>query len=127
MKDIKPRNNTHKIRYFPKPKICQYCDSPVELKKYKGRFNYICSNKDCGARVGVAYGSLIPSGYLANKEIRELRYECHILSDSLWSNANERTQLYQNLGRTLHIENLHFGNLEKVDLERVIKLLKKIK
>lgn len=71
--------------------VCPYCHEQAELKDSSAIYGtsyglvWICRNfPKCDSYVGVHQGTTTPKGTLANRELRELRKECHALFDPLW-------------------------------------------
>lgn len=121
-----------KIDKYPVPTCCPYCNSKViytsnaEIygKEYGNGRCYKCTS--CDAYVGVHDGTDIPLGLLANKELRELKKQCHTLFDPVWkqNKSIKRKQAYQQLANALEIpiKECHFGWFNK-DLLSQAKLI----
>jgi len=115
-----------RIDYYPIPIICPYCNSPVIFtsneeiygRRYGNGMCYKCTK--CDSYVGVHTGTKIPLGRLANKELRELKKECHSLFDPVWQkNKNiARGTAYKRLAELLEISvnECHFGWFDKETL-----------
>ncbi|MCM3273768.1 zinc-finger-containing protein [Paenibacillus elgii] len=88
---------------------------------------YKCTN--CDAYVGVHTGTKIPLGRLADRELRDLKKECHALFDPVWKeNKNiKREQAYGRLASVLGIphEECHFGWFDKNMLHKAKVILLK--
>lgn len=121
-----------KVVNYPIPEICPYCGSPVIFtsnaviygKQYGGGMCYKCVN--CDSYVGVHKGTNVPLGILANKELRELKKECHALFDPLWkSNKMTRKEAYGYLANLLSIsiDECHFGWFSKEMLQKAKNVL----
>jgi len=125
-----------KINYYPIPTVCPYCNSPVIFtsnvaiygKQYGNGMCYKCIN--CDSYVGVHTGTNIPLGILANKELRELKKECHTLFDPIWQNNKniKRTDAYKMLAKLLDIpvNECHFGWFDKETLYKAKEILSRI-
>ena len=88
---------------------------------------YKCTN--CDAYVGVHTGTRIPLGRIANKELRELKKECHALFDPAWQ-GNKRLTRGKAYGRLatllgIPIEECHFGWFDKDTLCRAKEIMSK--
>ena len=124
--------NKH-IHSYPIPTICDYCDSSVVLssnaeiygKEYGSGKCYRCTS--CDAYVGVHKGTVIPYGRLADKELRDLKMECHKLFDPAWINNkwNSRQQAYGKLATLLEvpIEKCHFGFFDRDTLKYCLEIM----
>ena len=110
---------------------CPYCNKSAKWtsndvvygRKYGKSFMcYWC--KDCDAYVGCHNNTQKPLGIMANKELRELRIECHNLFDILWRNGEmTRKQAYSYLKEKTGIK--HIGGTNKEECFKVIKNLSK--
>lgn len=111
-----------KYEYYPIPTKCPYCDSEVIFtsnseiygKEYGNGKCYKCTK--CNSYVGVHSGTKIPLGRIANKELRELKKECHALFDPLWKSGRiTRNDGYKSLAKALNIphKDCHFGWFDK--------------
>lgn len=121
------------IDFYPIPTECPYCGSSVILtsnttiygKPYGNGKCYKCTG--CDAYVGVHTGTNIPLGRLANKELRELKKECHALFDKAWRDNKtlNRRSAYKCLAKMLEIPvgKCHFGWFDKVLLCEAKKIL----
>lgn len=108
---------------------CPFCNTRaawVENKELYGRnygksyMMYLC--KPCDAYVGCHQNSRQPLGSMADKELRELRKQCHALLDPLWKNKEMSRQvayalLYQKTGTK------HIGWTDKEDCLKIIQTL----
>lgn len=104
------------IKFEKHPKRCPLCDGKVEYvsnskiygKEYGNGKCYKCIK--CGAYVGVHNNTDIALGILANKEMRQLKIQCHNYFDKLWRNKKERNELYYKLSKLMNIskEHCHF-------------------
>ena len=91
--------------------ICPNCGSPVSLKNSEIVYGkdygwiYLCDNyPTCNSFVGTHRGTIKPLGTLANKELRELRKECHRLFDLRWkSGIMNRKQAYKLLQEIMNL------------------------
>jgi hypothetical protein len=128
-------------KYFPDG--CNVCkqnksviltDSTIVYGSSYGMI-YYCTN--CKAYVGVHssknnnYGEInAPKGFLADKQMRELRKLAHQYFDPLWQNTKlSRKGAYQVLQRVtgVPIERAHIAMLTKTELNALIKYLKNLK
>jgi hypothetical protein len=121
------------IDKYPIPKNCPYCDGQVIFtsnaaiygREYGGGRCYKCTC--CDAYVGTHGQSNIPLGRLANRELRELKKECHALFDPVWKkNKNiNREHAYGRLANKLDISinECHFGWFDKEMLLRAKTIL----
>jgi DNA-directed RNA polymerase subunit RPC12/RpoP len=122
-----------KIDKYPIPITCPYCSSDVIYtsnaaiysKEYGNGRVYKCTG--CDAYVGVHTGTDIPLGRLANKELRQLKKQCHALFDPTWKGKKvRRHQAYSMMGTRLGISTneCHFGWFDKDLLLKAIEILK---
>lgn len=107
----------HKIdqrSIMPAPTKCRFCNSDVEYtshaKIYGGRtfsdwpYIYLCTNKSCGASVGVHSGTTHPLGTLADKPTKEARKRAHAQFDPIWKEKlMKRGEAYKWLADKLDI------------------------
>ena len=120
------------IRFEERPKICPFCSGKVEYTsnseiygiEYGNGKCYLC--KKCDSYVGVHTGTDIALGIMANKEMRQLKKQCHNIFDKLWKNGKERNQLYYKLSKLMSIDrkHCHFGHFDIEELEQALKILK---
>lgn len=126
------------IDLYPIPTVCPYCGSPVFLtsnaevygKAYGNGKCYKCTV--CDSYVGVhdhkVNGAYIPLGRLANRELRELKKQCHALFDPTWQKDKRlnRDKAYGRLANRLGIpiEECHFGWFDKDRLLRALEILR---
>lgn len=118
---------------YPIPTTCPYCGGGVAYasnaviygREYGNGRCYICVK--CDAYVGVHNRTNIPLGRLANRELRELKKECHALFDPVWKqNKNiKREHAYGRLANLLNIpiNECHFGWFDKGMLLRAKAIL----
>ena len=86
------------IDRYPVPIVCPYCNSSVIFtsnaeiygRQYGNGMCYKCT--ECNSYVGVHTGTKIPLGRLADKELRELKKECHSLFDPVWQKNKNITR-----------------------------------
>lgn len=123
-----------KINKYPIPTKCPYCGSKVIYtsnakiygKEYGNGKCYKCIN--CDAYVGVHTGTDIPLGRIANKELRQLKKQCHDLFDRTWTKEkHNRQQKYKELANYLKIpqQECHFGWFDKEMLIKSLEYLKR--
>jgi len=105
----------HTAKFFTDGLTCPYCKKVAVWCNNKERYgkqygdSYMCYwCKDCDSYVGCHQNSKKPLGSMANKELRQLRIQCHSLIDNLWKNGKmSRKEMYRMLsdkfGRTVHI------------------------
>lgn len=121
-----------RIASYPVPVICSYCSSEVIYtsnaviygKEYGNGRVYKCTG--CDAYVGVHTGTDIPLGRLANKELRQLKKQCHALFDPTWKAKKiKRRQAYSILAMRIGIpvNECHFGWFDKDLLIKAIEVL----
>lgn len=120
------------IKFEKRPKICPFCgnkviytsNSLVYGKEYRNGKCYLCKN--CYAYTGVHTGTDIAVGILANKEMRNLKIQCHDIFDKLWTNNKERNQLYKKLAERMNIDrkHCHFGHFDIKELQKALEILK---
>ena len=120
------------IKYEKYPQKCPFCNSPVVYtsnaeiygKEYGNGKCYIC--KKCKAYTGVHNNTNIALGILANKEMRNLKIQCHTIFDKLWKNSKERNELYYKLSNLMNIEreHCHFGHFDLQELRQALNILK---
>lgn len=123
------------IDAYPIPTQCPYCNEAVRYtsnaevygREYGNGRCYKCEG--CDAYVGVHTGTRIPLGRLANKELRELKMQCHALFDPVWKlNKNiRREQAYGRLANILNIpkKECHFGWFDRDMLLRAMTIVDK--
>ena len=108
--------------------ICQYCGEPAEYIDSKYYYSngvsygmiYWCKKDD--AMVGTHKNSGKPLGSLANKELRELRKECHVMFDKLWKDGEmTRKEAYRRLEERLGIKHIAWTTNEEA--KRIIEFL----
>ncbi len=109
--------------------VCPYCGNEAvwcENKAIYGRnygksyMCYYCKKDD--AYVGCHQNSREPLGTMANKELRELRKQCHKLFDPLWKTGKmTRPQAYEYLYEKTKVNHIAWTNKE--DCLRIIKNL----
>jgi len=123
------------IDSYPIPNTCPYCNSPVIFtsnaeiygRQYGNGMCYKCTV--CDTYVGVHTGTKIPLGRLADKELRDLKKECHSLFDPIWrENKNiTRSEAYKKLAELLKIpvNECHFGWFDKETLYKAKTIMSK--
>ena len=122
------------ISTYPIPIHCDYCGGVVIFtsnaaiygREYGSGKCYKCTA--CDAYVGVHNGTEIPLGRLANKELRELKKQCHNLFDLAWKGRSKRitrAEAYKRLASLLGIpaRECHFGWFDKDRLTRALEIL----
>lgn len=131
-------------------KRCPYCGSKVrfvsadELKAliYKQRREkttpficnhkhyYVCSNFDnCQSYIGAYETTYDPMGVIANKELRLLRIQTHLIFDEIWKkNILEKDEAYSLLSDSLYLSRgqTHISQFNKHNCEKTIEIAKKI-
>ena len=123
------------------PKICNLCDGSVIYtsnamiygREYGSGKMYYCTN--CGAYVGTHKPRPREAlGILGDKEMRDMKMECHRLFDAIWENEpdtkkrhNARKKAYADLAEQLNIpiENCHFGYFDMDMLKKAHEILTK--
>lgn len=109
--------------------VCPQCNTPavyvnsivVYKTKSYGKI-WVCYNyPKCDSYVGTHPGSDKPLGFPAGPKLRQMRHECHLLFDKLWSNKElkalcgnnfkNRHKAYKWLRQRLNLsyEECHFG------------------
>ncbi len=106
---------------------CPYCHREAEWvenkeiygKNYGKSFMcYYC--KDCDSYVGCHNNTRKPLGTMANKELRDLRIECHSVIDPLWKTGEiGRKELYEKLSNWWGKE-FHIGELRENECKRFL-------
>lgn len=95
-------------------------------KQYGNGYCYLCDN--CGASVGVHdTKTKKPLGRFANKELKDLKMQCHKLFDSYWrSKKFKRQDCYGYLASKLGLmfRETHFGWFDKEYLLKALEVLK---
>lgn len=117
-------------------KHCPYCGGKVLLMDsdiiYNGRsygLVYICENygRTCSAFVGVHKGTKVPLGTLADKNLRELRKQCHSHFDQLWKSGQmKRAEAYHWLHKVMNLSKRQ-AHIAKFDTKLCLLFLDKIK
>lgn len=130
---------------LPIPDHCCHCGSEVALKRHREvyeskmeygdwPFMYVCSNPECGARVGLHPYTPFPLGSLATEETRNARKRCKAAFENLWRGPRApmtRTEAYTWLARQLGIKvaECHWALFDVAMCERAkvlcVKYLKK--
>lgn len=111
---------------------CPYCgqdtiftDSKIIYDKSYGMV-YTCANYPfCDAYVGVHKGTKTALGRLANRELRELKKQAHLLFDELWkSKRMSRKHAYKWLSEQLKIpvQDTHIGYFDIGNTKKVINI-----
>jgi len=126
--------NKNNIDILPIPKKCRYCGNDVILtsnaeiygKEYGNGKCYLC--RSCRAYVGVHTGTVIPLGTLADKNLRNLRNNAHMLFDKLWKGQTRkmtRYDAYRWLSNKMNIkiEETHIGWFDEEQCKKIINLL----
>lgn len=122
------------------PKRCNICGGEVVYtsnasiygRKYGSGYCYLCMQ--CGAYVGTHKPwPKRALGILANKEMRDLKMQCHEIFDSFWRGkpkaGKKRHDLYCWLAKEMNIpvEECHFGYFDQQQLEKALELLESVK
>lgn len=120
------------IKYEKQPKKCPFCNGNIKYtsnaevygREYGNGKCYLC--KKCDAYVGVHDGTNIALGIIANKEMRQLKMQCHDIFDKLWRNSKQRNELYFKLSKLMNIDrdHCHFGHFDTEELKLALKILK---
>jgi len=117
---------------------CQYCGSPTVLRSADGIYKsnpdntqlYVCTRwPACDAYVRVHPGTTIPVGSVANKKLRQMRYQAHQAFDQLHkSGLMTDDQAYQWLAGLLQAprSQAHIGYLGEYSCQLVIDESKKL-
>lgn len=115
---------------------CPFCNSSASIKDseiiYKKSYGpvLICDRyPECDAFVSVhKTGNVSPMGTMANKELRELRKECHNkYFDPLWKHGHmTRKDAYKYFQAKMNLtkDQAHIAMLDKSQVERFIEILK---
>lgn len=100
---------------------CPYCGKEAiwcENKEIYGKnygdsvMCYYC--KECDAYVGCHKNTSTPLGTMANKELRELRKQCHLLFDPLWKSGKmSRKKAYKYLEEKTGLKHIAWCNEEE--------------
>jgi hypothetical protein len=117
------------------PTKCRFCGSEVKYTThaeiYNGRtfsdwpYIYLCTNKACGASVGVHAGTTHPLGTLADEKTKTARKAAHAAFDPIWkSKQMSRGEAYKWLAYKLDIERwrCHISWFDADLCQRVVKL-----
>ncbi len=120
------------IKYEKRPLKCPFCGGDIRYvsnaeiygKEYGNGKCYLC--KKCDAYTGTHNDTNIALGIIANKEMRELKKQCHGIFDNLWHNRKERNELYYKLSKLMNIDrrHCHFGHFDTEELEKALQILK---
>ena len=108
---------------------CRNCQVRTGLRFDVKRQCYIYFCPLCGATVGAHFSNLAPMGFPANREIRILRRQAHIMLNNTAKKLKLSTKdSYRWLSEQLHINNedCHFGMMPKDTLEKAINIMKTI-
>lgn len=121
------------------PTICNICGGPVIFesnskiygREYGSGKMYYCTA--CGAYVGTHEPRPDEAlGILGNKEMRDMKMQCHALFDEKWKNERSykkrhmaRRKAYQDLADNLGIpvEECHFGYFDMNMLQKAYAIL----
>ena len=121
------------MKFEKYPQKCPFCNSKVVYtsnkeiygKEYGNGKVYLCRN--CYAYTSVHNGTDIAKGVLANKEMRELKKQCHSIFDTLWKNNKNRNKLYGKLAEKMNISrsHCHFGHFDTEELKIALGILER--
>ena len=108
---------------YPVTEICPYCRGDVILTtndfiygKIYGKHFWCYACIKCKASVGT-HPDKSPLGRLANGVLKKLKVQCHDLFDPIFQNGYmPRGRAYEEMGRRMGIDELHFGWLDEEDL-----------
>ncbi len=114
--------------------ICPYCHDPAvwcENKEIYGRNygkSYMCwFCKKCRAYVGCHNNTEKPLGTMANKQLRQLRMQCHKEFDKLWKGRGrrERGRAYEWIRYKMNLteEEAHIGMFDEAQCSRLLLFL----
>ena len=111
---------------------CPYCGYEAKLVDSKEIYGksygkaWVCSfYPGCDSYVGCHPGTEKPLGTMADKKLRKLRNECHLLFDSIWkSGKKDRSSAYAMLRHTLKIseENCHIAMFDVATCKSLIRI-----
>ena len=112
--------------------ICPYCQKEAlwvsNEEVYGNRYgkSYMCYFcKDCDAYVGCHQNTTQPLGIMANRELRQLRMQCHALFDPFWKEGGmTRKNAYRFLVNKTGVR--HISQTTKEECERVINFFARI-
>lgn len=139
-KTLDPWNPSQKWISFvknplPIPTECRYCNQPVTIVNNKAIYGrpygewpwaYRCSDRDCGAYVGMHPKTNIPLGTLANSQLREARKEAKEFFNPIWQEKYmTRSEAYAWLAAEMNItpvEDCHIGWMEVDQCRRVVSV-----
>lgn len=116
------------------PVICNYCNKEAKFVDskilYGHSYGMIYYCRACDAYVGIHKNSRTfkPLGFLANRELRELRKKCHALFDPFWKSGRmTRKQAYSILAEKLGIEvkKTHIAQFDIEFCNKTIEILEK--
>ena len=120
------------IKYEKHPRKCPFCDVKVQYvsnseiygKEYGNGKCYLC--KKCDAYTGVHNNTDVALGVLANKQMRQLKIQCHEIFDKLWKNSRQRNEMYYKLSEKMNIsrKHCHFGHFDTEELKKALQILK---
>lgn len=127
------KQENKKYQGYPLEKICPFCGDEVVFTSNKELYGreygngkcYLCRN--CKASTGThPDGSAL--GRLANREMKELKKECHALFDPIWrmEKVVKRPELYSRLAKKMNIpkKNCHFGHFGVEELNQALVVLR---
>lgn len=112
---------------------CPYCKRFAKLVESSEIYNgsrdygylYFCDCDPEYVYVGCHKGTKKPLGTLANKELRSLRKDLHIIFDQRWENGKcQRTNSYRWLAKQMGITNnkCHIGKFNKEQCEEALMI-----
>lgn len=120
---------------LPAPTTCRYCQADVRIvnnSEIYGRpygtwpWAFRCSNKTCGAYVGMHPKTNIPLGTLADQKTRDARKEAKSWFNPIWEDElMTRTQAYHWLAGELGIQDVdecHIGWFDEDMCKRVMEV-----
>lgn len=112
-------------------KVIYISNAKLYGKEYGSGKCYFCTS--CGAYVGTHKPRPMEAlGLLADKEMRDLKMQCHDLFDKQWKDfpskkerQDARSLAYKNLADKLEIpiEECHFGYFDKEQLQKTYDIL----
>ena len=119
----KRETKNFKKEYFV---ICPKCNIRANLQYSQNLQKYIYICPVCQAKVAAHFSDLAPMGFPANRKTRQLRYEAHIMLNTLAKlQGMSRKQSYDWLAKKLgkNKADTHIGNFTVDELYKCIKLL----
>ena len=107
---------------------CPYCSNKASLRDsaciYGESYGMIFICFPCDAYVG-CHPSGLPKGSLANRNLRNLRKQCHLKFDGLWRSGDmSRSEAYKWLQKSIKLsaKEAHIGEFNELQCKKLLDL-----